>query len=73
MDCIFIGNRFYEESGSIMSSLYTVEGKRTDWGFIEAALRNGKSVSIRPATINEIEQYTKKLNEIKTIKERKIY
>ena len=73
MDCIFIGNRFYEESGSIMSSLYTVEGERTDWGFIEVALRNGKSVSIRPATINEIEQYTKKLNEIKTIKERKIY
>lgn len=69
MECIFIGDRFYIESGSIMSSLYTVKGERTDWGLVSNALNNGKSVNIRPATINELEQYTKMLNEIKARKE----
>ena len=69
MECIFIGDRFYIESGSIMSSLYKVKGERTDWGLVSNALNNGKSVNIRPATINELEQYTKMLNEIKARKE----
>lgn len=65
MELIFIGDKFYNESGSIMSSIYTVDGERSDWGFVQIALSAGKSVHIRPATKDELLPYNLKLAEIK--------
>ncbi len=53
------------ESGSIMSPIYDIEGRRQDWGFVQCALRRGESVHIRPATDAERAPYEKRLAEIK--------
>ena len=65
MELIFIGNKFYNESKTIMSPIYTVEGERSDWGFVQIALQNGESVHIRPATQREIVPYIERLNQLK--------
>ena len=61
MELIYIGKKFYSKSGIIMSSLYDIEGNRQDWGFVQVALEDGKSVHIRPAMPSELEFYQKKL------------
>jgi hypothetical protein len=51
---VWIGDNFYMQSGSIMSSIYTAEGgQRYDWGFVQRDLREGKEVHIRPANTEE--------------------
>ena len=52
-----IGDRFYSESKTMMSSIYE-EGThaRYDWGFVQRDLRNGHTVTIRPATPAEMER-----------------
>lgn len=67
MKLIFIGDHFYEESRSTMSSLYTEEGARSDWGKVQHALRNGEAVSIRPANASEYGEYEKRLRALKTL------
>ena len=57
MELIYIGERFYSKSGSVMSSIYDINGNRLDWSNVRIALRNGQSVHIRPATEKEIEKY----------------
>lgn len=57
MELIYIGEKFYSKSGTVMSSIYDVQGNRQDWGKVQIALKNGKSVHIRPATEKEMEQY----------------
>lgn len=67
MDCIFIGDDFYERSKSIMSPIYKIEGvgySRTDWGKVNVCLRNGESVNIRPATEIEKEKFLFKLHNL---------
>ena len=64
INLIFIGDRFYSESGSWMSSLCTVEGLRFDWGKVTCALMEGHEVHICPATAKEIEHAEKQLAEI---------
>jgi len=67
MKVIFIGDRFYEDSGTIMSPVYEIkEGgiARTDWGFITIALRNGEEVHIRPATKDEMKAFELRLLKI---------
>lgn len=54
---IFIGDEFYRLSGSSMSSVYTEDGERTDFGHIQAELRAGSNVNIRQATEAEFEHY----------------
>lgn len=66
MELIYIGDRFYSESGTEMSSIYDVSGRRQSWGLVKAALRNGESVSIRPATKVELVPYEQRLEEIKS-------
>lgn len=71
MKVIFIGDHFYEESGSIMSSIYIrpphrYRGNidaymRTDWGQVQIALREGKEVQITQATEIERLRFTNKL------------
>lgn len=65
MELIYIGDHFYNESKSIMSPIYDVEGRRQDWGFVQVALRNGKSVHIRQATDAERAHYQRRLAELK--------
>jgi len=71
MELVYIGDRFYIESGTAMSSIYDIFGNRQDWGFVQIALRNGESVHIRPATQKEIEPYKKRLEEIKAHQNRR--
>ena len=58
---VYIGRRFYQESGTIMSSLYTTDGQRFDWGFAELALEREEALFIRPATEYELQTYQRKL------------
>lgn len=51
---IFIGNEFYIKSGTWMSSIYSEEGKRYDWGKVQVDLEAGNRVTIRPATSKEL-------------------
>lgn len=59
----FIGDDFYSKSGTMMSSIYTEDGFRTDWGKVQIALREGMSVEIRQATDAEMLKAYKQLNE----------
>lgn len=65
MELIYIGDHFYLESSTMMSSIYHVTGERSDWGKVQIALRNGESVSIRPATPTEKEPFERRLAQIK--------
>lgn len=68
IELIFIGDRFYVESGTMMSSIYHLNGQRSDWGMVNVALRKGITVQIRPATKEEIEPYERELAERKAKK-----
>ena len=70
MNLIYIGDHFYAESGTMMSSIYTEDGRRTDWGFVQCALRDGQIVNIRPATQIELDGYEAKLSRLKRDRER---
>ena len=63
----FIGNEFYYESSTLMSSLIVIDANpgRWDWGRVSVALENGDAVHIRPATTQEISEAHKKLKTIK--------
>jgi len=62
---IFIGDRFYSESKTMMSPIYHENGRRYDWGFVNCNLRDGKTVSIRPATVIELAHYEQVLIDMK--------
>ena len=66
---IYIGDHFYRESGSMMSPIYTEDGKRYDWGFVQVALRNGDEISIRQATQSEKDKYEAQLSRMKRDRE----
>ncbi len=65
MKLIYIGDHFYLESGTMMSPIYTEDGTRMDWGSVQAALKRGQTVSIRPATPSELDGYEAKLSRLK--------
>lgn len=65
MNLIYIGDHFYFESGTSMSPIYTEDGQRSDWGFVQCALRDGQTVNIRPATETERDFYEAKLSRLK--------
>ena len=65
MELIYIGEKFYAESGTVMSSIYDVHSNRQDWGKVQIALQNGESVHIRPATESELKMYNKRLKTMK--------
>lgn len=62
----YVGDQFYLESGTHLSSLYNENGQREDWGKVSRYLANGKTVIIRPATDVELGRMYRKLQEIKT-------
>ena len=61
---IYIGDEFYHKSGTLMSSIYTEDGERFDWGFVNIALKEGKEVHIRPASSIELAIFKAKLKNI---------
>jgi len=65
MKLVYIGDHFYPESGSIMSSIYTEDGRRSDWGQVQMALKRGESIEIRQSTLNERKPYEEELTQIK--------
>ena len=65
MELIYIGDIFYYKSSTMMSSIYTVEGIRSDWNQVSRALEQGESIHIRPAIESEIAFYKQKLEEVK--------
>lgn len=64
---VFIGERFYKESQTLMSSIYRItrdgSWQRYDWGFLQLDISAGKEIRIRPATEKEIKFFEAKLNE----------
>jgi len=70
VNVICIGDHFYFESGTMMSCIYTEDGRRMDWGFVQCALRDGQTVNIRPATQVELDGYEAKLSRLKRERER---
>ena len=69
---VFIGDQFYRQSGSVMSSVYEVrtvngkkEYKRYDYGFLQCDLANGIRVNMRPATDKELGMFVKTLLKVK--------
>jgi hypothetical protein len=65
MKLIYIGYHFYHESRTYMSPIYTETGERSDWGFVQIALKNGENVEIRQATKLERDFYEVELLLIK--------
>lgn len=70
---VFIGEQFYLQSGTAMSSIYEVmatngkkEYRRYDYGFLQRDLSNGIRVNIRPATNSELGMFVKALLNVKT-------
>ena len=67
-EIVFIGEKFYEESQTIMSSVYELlpNGKwqRYDYGFLQLDIQSGKNIYIRPATKQELRLFEGKLNEM---------
>jgi hypothetical protein len=63
----FIGDKFYSESRTVMSSIYVKDTfERYDWGFVNIALKEGYKVTITPATNDELLWAYKKLGEVKS-------
>lgn len=63
---IYIGKDFYWKSKTVMSSIYTENGDRYDWGFLQMALDEGHEVSIRQANKVELKHYTEMLHDLET-------
>lgn len=64
---IYIGDKFYGESNSMMSPLYEEDTrKRYDWGFVQIDCREGRTVNIRPATEEEMKIAEQKLLDVKS-------
>jgi len=66
-EIVFIGERFYKESQTIMSALYESliggEWQRYDYGYLMLDIQAGKNIHIRPATTKELRLFEMKLNE----------
>jgi hypothetical protein len=67
MKLIYIGEKFYDESKTMMSSIYHEQDEdgvylRSDWGKVNVALRNGENVEIRQATDAEFGFFQRELD-----------
>lgn len=69
MKLIYIGDHFYHESGTMMSSIYGEDGTRSDWGKVQVALRAGQPIEIRQATQQEQAFYEAHLSRMKRDRE----
>lgn len=62
---VYIGEKFYRESASAMSSFYTTGGDRYDLSNLVSDLEEGAEINIRPATNQEFGYYQKVLDKLK--------
>ncbi len=65
---IFIGERFYSESDTVMSPIYEHTENayiRWHWGMVSSHLSNGGKIKIRPATPKELKYFEEQLKDIK--------
>lgn len=46
----YFGDKYYHQSSTMMSSLYTDKGDRYDWGFLQRDVSNGEDVVVKKAT-----------------------
>lgn len=46
----YLGDKYYDKSGSMLGSLYTEDGQRYDWGKLQYDVSKGVEVLVRPAT-----------------------
>ena len=46
----YLGDKYYDKSGSMLGVLYTEEGQRYDWGKLQIAVERGEDVLVRKAT-----------------------
>lgn len=58
---IHYGKSVYMQSGTMLSGMEFSTGQRADWGNIQGLLDKGETVTIRPATTRELDQYEIKL------------
>ncbi len=66
INLIYIGEKFYSLSNTEMSSIYTKESfQRYDWGYVQADLKAGNIINIRPASPKELVMAENKLIKIK--------
>lgn len=67
IEIVFIGERFYKESQTLMSAIYQLlpggVWDRYDWGKLQLDINAGKDIHIRSATKKEIRRFEMKLNE----------
>jgi len=67
IELVFIGERFYKESQTLMSSIYqSLPGgmwERYDWGKLQLDINAVKNIHFLPATKEEIQRFETKLNE----------
>jgi hypothetical protein len=61
----YFGNKYYDQSGSIMGVLYTDKGERYDWGFLQRDVENGEDVVVRKAIPQMIEWAEQQLEQYK--------
>jgi hypothetical protein len=59
---VYYGREFYDRSSTMFGSMYTEDGKRTDWGKIEIELEHGERVTIRGCTTIEFDALKDKLD-----------
>lgn len=67
IELVYIGERFYRYSHSMLSSIYkVVDGgyERYDYGFLKIALEEREDIVIRQAFPHEIKRFEQKLERL---------
>jgi len=61
----YFGDKYYDQSSTVMGVLYTDKGERYDWGFLQRDVDNGEDVIVRRATPDMIKWADKQLENYK--------
>jgi hypothetical protein len=69
INLIYIGDKFYHESKTFMSSIYKVNYERYDYGFLQRDLEIGEEIHIRQANPSELKYFESRLKELLKRKE----
>lgn len=51
----YLGDKYYDNSGTMIGVLYTEQGQRYDWGKLQIDVERGEDVIVRKATPTLIE------------------
>ena len=61
----YFGDKYYNDSGSMMGVLYTEKGERYDWGFLQRDVGEGEEVVVKKATPEMIKWADETLEKLK--------